>query len=247
MSAVKRAARRAPDKSERRVEAINLEDPPLSVELRRSAAARRLSLTVSHIDGRARLTAPRNCPRSAAVAFLRDHRDWLRGAMSRALEVVILTPGAEVPYQGRSVLIKHSSRRGVRLSSSGVLEVGGPESQVGARVAAWLKEEARAALLSAVQRYSEALDTPFARISMRDTRSRWGSCSSNGSLSFSWRLILAPPDVLDYVAAHEVAHLIEMNHSPRFWAVVERLRPDWRSQRDWLRLHGSELHRYRVE
>ena len=247
MTAMKRVARRATGKTERRVEAINLEDPPLSVELRRSAAARRLSLTVSHIDGRARLTAPRNCPRSAAVAFLRDHRDWLRGAMSRALEAVVLEAGAQIPFQGEPIVIRRSARRGVRLTSSGVLEVGGPESQVGSRVAAWLKEEARAALLSAVQHYADQLNTPFTRISLRDTRSRWGSCSSNGSLSFSWRLILAPPDVLDYVAAHEVAHLLEMNHSPQFWAVVESLRPDWRDQRDWLRLHGSELHRYRLD
>ena len=247
MSALKRVTRRSTNKTTRGVEAIKLEDPALSVELRRSAGARRLSLTVSHIDGRARLTAPRNCPRSAAVAFLRDHRDWLRGAMSRALEAVVLQPGAEFPYQGRSVRITHSSRRGVRLTANNILEVGGPESQVGARAIAWLKEEARAALVASAQRSAEDLGVSYTRISLRDTRSRWGSCSSTGALSFSWRLILAPPDVLDYVAVHEVAHLVEMNHSPRFWAVVERLRPNWRTQRDWLRLHGSELHRYRVE
>jgi predicted metal-dependent hydrolase len=87
----------------------------------------------------------------------------------------------------------------------------------------------------------------FSRLSLRDTRSRWGSCSSRGGLSYSWRLILAPPDVLDYVAAHEVAHLAEMNHSPAFWALVARLCPGYQAPRGWLRREGAGLHRYRFD
>ncbi|MEL6280973.1 MAG: M48 family metallopeptidase, partial [Pseudomonadota bacterium] len=139
------------------------------------------------------------------------------------------------------------SRRGVRPDfDAGRLDVGGPEVGIDRRVAAWLKEEARAWLLARAGVHAAQLGARFERIAIRDTTSRWGSCSASGALSFSWRLILAPDAVSDYVAAHEVAHLREMNHSARFWALVERLRPDWRAQRDWLRAHGADLHRYQV-
>jgi predicted metal-dependent hydrolase len=83
------------------------------------------------------------------------------------------------------------------------------------------------------------------RISIRDTSSRWGSCSSQGSLSFSWRLALAPRRILDYVVVHELCHLVHLDHSPRFWSLVEQVRPDFREQRDWLSNHGWELLAYR--
>ncbi|WP_316016065.1 SprT family zinc-dependent metalloprotease, partial [Roseobacter sp. HKCCA0434] len=112
---------------------------------------------------------------------------------------------------------------------------------------AWLRQLARDRLSEATARHAAALDSVPGRLTLRDTRSRWGSCTSEGNLMFSWRLILAPPPVLDYVAAHEVAHLLEMNHSLRFWAHVERLFPGWQAQRDWLRAEGAALHRFRFE
>ena len=125
----------------------------------------------------------------------------------------------------------------------GRLLVSGPPEGAPGRARAFLKDAARAALVPAAHGYAEQVGRRAARITLRDTRSRWGSCSSEGALSFSWRLAMAPPEVLDYVAAHEAAHLVEMNHGPRFWALVERLRPDWRESRDWLRRHGGDLHR----
>ncbi|MEL6794525.1 MAG: SprT family zinc-dependent metalloprotease, partial [Pseudomonadota bacterium] len=115
------------------------------------------------------------------------------------------------------------------------------------RIAAWLKERARAAILPIVDDAAAALGTGYGRISMRDPKGRWGSCSAKGDLNFSWRLAMAPPAVLDYVAVHEAAHLREMNHGPQFWALVERLRPDWRVQRNWLREEGAALHRFRFD
>ena len=218
----------------------------MRITLRRSAGARRLSLTVSQIDGIARLTVPSRCPKSAAESFVREHRDWLRNAVARAPEVVSLTAGSVAPYRGRPCRIVHGDRRGVHYVPPDVLSVGGPASQISQRLLVWLKEQARARLLERSEFHATALGVRFNRIVIRDTRSRWGSCSSSGALSYSWRLILAPDATLDYVAAHEVAHLIEMNHSPRFWALVEKLVPDWREHRDWLRAHGAELHRYRA-
>lgn len=228
------------------IDTIVIDDPPMTISLRRTAAARRLSLTFSQIDGAARLTMPRHCARSVAEGFVNDHRDWLRDALTRTAEPVILGPDAVIPFRGAPCRIERSDRRGVRFEGPDRLLVGGAEATIGPRIAVWLKDQARGALLAASQRYAATLGVDFERIVIRDTRSRWGSCSSSGTLSYSWRLIFAPVDVLDYVAAHEVAHLIEMNHSSRFWAVVEQLRPDWRAQRDWLRHHGSELHRYRI-
>ena len=118
----------------------------------------------------------------------------------------------------------------------------GDPAHVARRVTDFLKREARRDLEAAVARHAEALGVRPRSITIRDTVSRWGSCSTTGALNFSWRIVLAPPDVLDYLAAHEVAHLKEMNHSERFWALVEQLMPGMEAQRDWLRMHGAGLH-----
>jgi predicted metal-dependent hydrolase len=123
----------------------------------------------------------------------------------------------------------------------GVLCVPGGPEQLAPRVGAWLREVARQDCVAAAERHAARLRRSFGKITMRDTRSRWGSCTSAGDLMFSWRLVLAPPDVLDYVVAHEVAHLAEMNHSPRFWRQVERLCPDYAASRQWLRRNGAAL------
>jgi predicted metal-dependent hydrolase len=115
------------------------------------------------------------------------------------------------------------------------------------RVHDFLKREARRDLQKAAERYADVLDVKVKRLSIRDQSSRWGSCTSSGSLSFSWRLILAPPFVLDYLAAHEVAHLVEMNHSPRFWKVVGRICNHVERAKRWLDAEGNDLHRYGIQ
>jgi predicted metal-dependent hydrolase len=125
------------------------------------------------------------------------------------------------------------------------LVVPGDAGRAGVRVGAFVKTLARERLAAASDRYARQVGRAFSGITLRDPRSRWGSCTAEGALMYSWRLAMAPPDVLDYVAAHEVAHLVEMNHSAAFWAVVARLRPDWKVQRDWLRGQGAELQAYR--
>ena len=120
----------------------------------------------------------------------------------------------------------------------------GRAAHLARRLTDWLKAEARRDLLAATHDYAEALEVKHRRVSIRDPASRWGSCSAKGDLSYSWRLILAPPFVLRYVAAHEVAHLVELNHSAKFWAVVRGLNPDVVSARRWMRTHGRDLHRY---
>jgi predicted metal-dependent hydrolase len=122
--------------------------------------------------------------------------------------------------------------------------VAGEAPHVARRIGDFLKREARRDLEAASRRYAQRLGVSVKRVSVRDQVSRWGSCSTTGVLSYSWRLILAPPFVLDYLAAHEVAHLIEMNHSQRFWRLVERLCPAMQRAKTWLDVHGTDLHRY---
>lgn len=226
-------------------EYIEIADPPVRVRVRRTRAARRISLTVSSIDGRAQLTMPHRCARRAAEAFVQENRAWLKRMVDRVPPADPIAPNARLPFRGRMLLVRgETGRRTARidLEREEVLASADP-ALARAQIEAALREAARARLLNRARRRAEELGVAFSRISIRDTRSRWGSCSSGGALSFSWRLVMAPDDVLDYVAAHEVAHLVEMNHSARFWALVTRLRPDWRVQRDWLREHGPDLHR----
>jgi predicted metal-dependent hydrolase len=125
-----------------------------------------------------------------------------------------------------------------------LLCVAGDPPHVDRRIADFLKREARRDLERASSRHADALGVAITRVSVRDQSSRWGSCSNSGVLSFSWRLILAPPYVLDYLAAHEVAHLLELNHSPKFWRLVRRLYPNYERPKTWLDTHGTDLHRY---
>ncbi|MEY4983460.1 MAG: hypothetical protein RIR62_1726, partial [Pseudomonadota bacterium] len=152
--------------------------------------------------------------------------------------------GAEVPVEGRLLAIAPMTGRGVRIAGDSLL-VGGDPATAGARVGAFLKALARERLVAASDRYAAMIGRQVTQVTLRDTRSRWGSCAHDGKLMYSWRLVMAPPSVLDYVAAHEVAHMVQMNHSPAYWAVVERLYPGWQAQRKWLHTEGQALHAYR--
>lgn len=217
--------------------------PPIALTLRRSARARRISLRVSALDGRVTLTLPKGLAEREALDFARSKQGWLQGHLAERVPEVPVGPGAEIPVEGRLLRLEVGSGRRVQISGGALIVPGG----AAARVQAWLKTLARDRLVAASDRYATALGRPYERITLRDTRSRWGSCSSTAGLSYSWRLIMAPPVVLDYVAAHEVAHLEQMNHSPAFWAIVAALMPDYQTHRKWLRSHGTELHRYRFD
>ena len=218
-------------------------DPPVAVSLRRSARARRLSLRVSRLDGRVTLTLPRGASEAEALDFARSKADWLRGVLARAAPVVPVTHGCDLPVAGQLLRLIPAPVRAARVEGAALLVPRDP-GRTGRAAAAYLKLVARAALVAATDRHAAALGRPHAGITLRDTRSRWGSCTHEGRLMFSWRLAMAPPSVLDYVAAHEVAHLAEMNHGPRFWAHVARLMPGYEAHRRWLRREGDALMRY---
>ncbi|SNS33976.1 M48 family metallopeptidase [Antarctobacter heliothermus] len=221
-------------------------NPLIAVQLRRSARARRLSLRVSRLDGRVTLTLPSAVPEAEGVAFLRAKEDWLRGQLADVTGPVAVVPGLRLPVEGVPHEIRIGPGRRVR-QEAGVLFVPGSEEQAAARLKGWLRTRARDRLSEASDRYAARLGRGYTRLTLRDTRSRWGSCTHDGGLMYSWRLILGHPQVLDYVAAHEVAHLAHMNHSAAFWRQVEALYGDWRGPRKWLKEHGTELHRYRFD
>jgi predicted metal-dependent hydrolase len=219
-------------------------DPPIAVKVRRSKQARRLSLRVSALDGKVSLTLPVRGSEREAVAFLREKEDWIRGHLAKRPSENLVAIGAEIPVEGQMRLIKVHEGRSVRLEPYDLLVPSGDE-KAARRVQAFLKTMARDRLAAASEHYADLLGRSFGKISLRDTRSRWGSCTSDGNLMYSWRLILAPVDVLNYVAAHEVSHLVEMNHSASFWANVEQVMPEYSAPRRWLKQHGAELHRFR--
>ncbi|MEZ5778788.1 MAG: SprT family zinc-dependent metalloprotease [Paracoccaceae bacterium] len=217
-------------------------EPPIEITLRRTARARRFSLRVSRLDGRVTLSMPARAREAEALAFAEEKADWVRTMLRGAAGRQTISIGSELLFEGRKLTVATAECRAVRVSGELLLVPPDP-LRVGSRITAFLKLAARQRLQSACETHAATLGRCFGRITLRDTRSRWGSCTAEGGLMFSWRLVMAPPEVLDYVAAHEVAHLAEMNHSPAFWAEVARLMPGYQKPRRWLRTHGAALHR----
>ena len=223
-------------------QAILQGDPPITLALRRSGRARRLSLRVSRLDGRVTLSLPPGMAEPEAMKFVRQKETWLRRILSDCVAPVAPEVGGLVPLEGRLLPLVAGTGRAARAFPDRI-EV--PTGRERPALAALLKHLARDRADLSVRRHAAALGLPFGRLGLRDTRSRWGSCTSRGDLMLSWRLILAPPEVLDYVAAHEVAHLRHLDHSRAFWETVEELLPGYLEQRDWLRANGAGLHRWR--
>lgn len=214
--------------------------PEIKITLRRNARARRFSLRVSQATGQVTLSLPARARESEAMAFARAQEGWLRAALARMPAAVGVGIGAVLPFEGRLLRLETGGGRSVRIEGDSLIIPGDPD-RASARVSAFLRVQARNRLVAASDHYAGLIGRKVTQVTLRDTRSRWGSCTSDGSLMYSWRLIMAPSRVLDYVAAHEVAHMLEMNHSDRFWAVVERLFPGWQAERAWLKREGGAL------
>ncbi len=219
--------------------------PSLQITWRRSRRARRLSLRVSRLDGRITLTLPQSVPVRDAEAFLREREPWLRGVLASLPQARAVEPGLLLPVEGVPLRLQPAPLRRPRVEDGHLLVP--QRADPGRAVRAFLQLRARDRLAERVAHHAARLGRRPGRLTLRDTRSRWGSCSAAGDLMFSWRLIMAPPEVLDYVAAHEVAHLEHMNHSPAFWGAVERLMPGYAAPRRWLRREGGTLHSYRFD
>ncbi len=228
---------------------LTIDGTTVPVTLRRNARARRFILRLDKAGDGVVVTLPPRASQGAALRFAADHAGWISRQRRRQAPPAVFCDGAVIPLRGEMHTVRHCSRsRGTvrREASPPELWVAGRPEHLPRRLHDWLKQQARRDLNAASEHYAAAMRLRFARISIRDQSTRWGSCSTNSNLSYNWRLILAPPFVLDYVAAHEVAHLREMNHSPRFWHLVGQHCPHTDRARAWLKSNGRDLHRYGV-
>lgn len=242
--------RKAPASS--RLKDPRLDNLDAAVEVRRHPGARRLTLRVSRTRRAVIVTLPVQCDIDEAGYFLHRNIDWVRERLDSLPDPVPFNDGAVMPLRGDPHRIVFTSQKRasapvkVRTAKADFAEilVGGEAEHAPRRLKDWLFETARRDLEDRVTWHARRLGLRAKRIAVRDQSSRWGSCSTTGVLSFSWRLIMAPPRILDYVAAHEVAHLAEMNHGPRFWSLVARTVPDLEEAKRWLQVYGMDLHRY---
>ncbi len=218
---------------------------PVAVRLEVNPKARRLILRLDERAREAVAVAPSHRELEAAARFARERVDWISERLGTLPDAVAFLEGTVIPLRGDPCrLTLQGTGRTARLVTRPDLHLSAPgdPGTFQSRVVRYLRRAAVSDLGDAVERHCATLGVDARRITVKDTRSRWGSCTADGRLAFSWRLVLAPPDVLDYVAAHECAHLLEMNHSPAFWTHVARCRPDWQQQRRWLRANGRDLH-----
>lgn len=213
--------------------------------LRRSKRARRMLLKLDLQSGGVELVLPTRASPAQGLRFAEQQIAWIARRLAALPPRIPFADGADVPLLGVPCRIRHRpDSRGTVWRQDGEIHVAGAAEHVNRRVRDWIKAEARDTISQRARAAAARLGKPVARVTIRDTDSRWGSCSAAGALSFSWRLLLAPETVLDYVVAHEAAHLVEMNHGRRFWALVGLLTADVEAPRAWLRRHGAALHRY---
>ena len=224
------------------------------IHLKRSAAARRITLRVRTASRDIVMTMPARSSMALARDFAERHAGWIEARLRQLPQPVRFAPGQVIPLRGVEHLVVHrpSIRKPVWVEArtadgagpSLLLCVSGEAEHAGRRIKDYLKREAKRDIEDAVRHHAGSIGKTAKTVTLRDTTSRWGSCSSKGALNFSWRLILAPGYVLDYLAAHEVAHLVHMDHSPRFWKLAGELAPQLDKAEAWLKAHGSSLHRY---
>lgn len=236
--------RRAETPTQTEIETVDGARVP--VKLIVNPRARRVSVRIDPTRRQAIATAPTKRHLKHAAAFAAERAGWIARELARLPQGVSLTPGAMAPLRGVTHQLVFEQGRGApRIEAGTPPRIVVPAPDIGlfeARVLRFLKNEARSDLIDRVAHHAVTLGVKPVRIQVKELRSRWGSCSIDGTLAFSWRVILAPPFVLDYLAAHEVAHLREMNHSRRFWAHVHRCQPEFERGREWLHQRGCELH-----
>lgn len=240
------------------IDYLDIDGRTVPVTATHNPRARRIIVRVDLAAGSVQVTSPSRRGMLNALQFAQEQREWIAERLERVPPPVPFKEGSVVPFHGREHLIRHVVPRPreaaglgpvwrVRSADTGGLPeicVKGHSAFVQRRVTDWLKQQARAELNEKVLAFAAAFDVRPSRVTLRDQTSRWGSCSPSRALSFSWRLIMAPSHVLDYVAVHEVAHLRHMNHGPRFWRLVEEAMPNYETAKKWLEVHGPGLHRY---
>ncbi|MCR5857301.1 M48 family metallopeptidase [Mesorhizobium sp. J428] len=218
----------------------------LPLRIVENARARRLTLRIDAGGQGLRVTVPPGIPAREVDRFIDRHQGWLEARIAKVPDKPQIRPGVKIPVRGVPHLIVHEAdRRGsvtvAEVDGVPALIVHGERAHLARRVADFLKREAKKDIEALVAKHTAAVGRTAKAIRFKDTTSRWGSCTSDGSLSFSWRIMMARPTVIDYLVAHEVAHLKEMNHGPKFWALCRELCPRTDEARAWLKKNGAAL------
>ncbi len=226
---------------------IDVAGKSLPLTIKQNARATRMTLRIEPGGRALKMTIPQGLPEREVNAFLNRHQGWLMTKLARFSGESQIEEGGSILIRGISHRIERTGNiRGlteaVLIDDEPVLRVNGGEEHLNRRIVDFLKKEARQDLDRLVAIYTGRIGRRAKSLSLKDTRSRWGSCSADGALSFSWRIVMAPPKVIAYLAAHEVAHLQEMNHGPDFWTLCGRLCPDTEDAKRWLRRNGTMLH-----
>ncbi|GAC1340750.1 MAG: SprT family zinc-dependent metalloprotease [Acetobacteraceae bacterium] len=225
-------------------DSIALPHGKVPVTWRRSARARRISLRIEPREGGVIVTLPDRASVAAGHALLMAHTGWVAERLARLPRPIALGAGAEVPIGGKPHRIVHRpGTRGGAWIEGGELHVAGDRAFLARRVVDFLRAEARRRLAALAVAKATAAGLPLRRVVVKDTSSRWGSCTADGTVMFCWRLIMAPPDVQDYVVGHEVAHLRHMDHSRQFWSLTAKLTLHRRPATLWLATNGAGLMR----
>jgi hypothetical protein len=224
---------------------LRLASREVPLELSRHPRARRITLRLNTSGDGVRMVLPRRTPVQEALAFAERNAGWILKHLEKVPARVPFAEGAVIPLLGEDHVIAHDAAARCGVSRDGrVIRVSGLAEHLPRRVGDFLKREARVEIGARAREKAARIDRSVGRLSLRDTRSRWGSCNADGDLNFSWRLILAPEHVLDYVVAHEVAHMVHLNHSQRFWKLAGALSLDMPRAKAWMERHGAQLWRY---
>lgn len=224
---------------------LHLAGTSIPLDVQWNPRARKLTITVDHTQRHVRLVLPRRVGLKEGLAFCQKNADWIQNRLAALPSRVPFAHGSVVPLLGEGHRIHHApeARRGV-WCEAGALWVSGQAEFLERRVTAFLRDFAQRTIAPMAREKAKQVERPIGRITLRESRTRWGSCSPAGDLSFCWRLIFAPRQVLDYVVAHEVAHLVHLNHSDRFWRLCAELTAEVKGPRHWLIRHGQTLWRY---
>lgn len=216
------------------------------ITIRKHPRTRRMVIRYQPINHSLTLTLPRYVSLKQGLSFVEEKRAWIERELGEKPQKISFHDGMEIAVLGRPYLIRHRGGRGTASLTNGVMEVFGDQAFLARRVRDLLVKCAREEIARLAYHHAARIRKTVRRIGLRDTHSHWGSCNQSGNMSFSWRLVLAPYEVMDYVVCHEVSHLVHMNHSDDFWRLVQSLCPDFKERRDWLKTKGSELYRYQI-
>ncbi len=225
---------------------IKVAGQSLPLTLRRNAQAKHITMRLSSDGQSVKITLPKRCAAKQAIAFAHTQTGWLEKQLLQAPQLISLVPNEPIEVLGDTLVFSHANSRNSHQEGH-IFYMGGEPEFFARRVEASIKKMARTCFSDIAQELAQQIDVEIAGIALRDTRSRWGSCSSQRKINLSWRLAFAPLNVARYVIAHEVAHLVHFNHSAEFWQLVEQLHPYWQKDRAWLKKKGNQLHQIVIQ